>query len=71
MMGIELFLKKKKTKPKYGCEQHKNLPKDEKQRLVEYKKYHKIWKNRTVIYQITRYMKLFLEISVLGKYKNI
>ena len=35
---IKVFLKKKKKKKQqYCCEQHKNLPEDEKQKLVEYR----------------------------------
>ena len=35
---IEIFLKKKTEKGQYGCEHYKNLPKDEKQKIVEYRK---------------------------------
>ena len=44
--NIKVFLKKKKKKKQqYGREQYKNLLKDEKQKLVEYrKKYHKMRK---------------------------
>ena len=35
---IQIFLKKKKKKQIYGCEQNKNLPEDEKQKLVVYRK---------------------------------
>ena len=31
-------MKKKKKKQQYGCERYKNLPEDEKQKLVEYRK---------------------------------
>ena len=44
--GNKIFLKKKKTRSE---NKYKNLPEDEKQRLVEYrKKDYKIWKNKTV-----------------------
>ena len=37
MKGIEIFLKKKKTKKRqYGHERYKNLPDGKKQRLVEW-----------------------------------
>ena len=37
--GIKVFLKKKeKKKQQYGSERCKNLPEDEKQRLLEYRK---------------------------------
>ena len=37
--GIKVFLKKKeKKKQQYGRERCKNLPEDEKQRLLEYRK---------------------------------
>ena len=43
---IQIFLKKKKKKQIYGCEQYKNLPEDEKQKLVVYrKKCYKMRKN--------------------------
>ena len=35
---IMIFLKKKKKRRPYGREQYKNLPEDEKQRLIEYRK---------------------------------
>ena len=38
--------KKKKKKQQYGCKHYKNLPEDEKQKLVVYrKKYYRIRKN--------------------------
>ena len=38
---IKIFLKKiKKKKQQCGCEQYKNLPENEKQKLVEYRKKH-------------------------------
>ena len=37
MKDLKTFLRKKK-KQRYGCEQYKNLPEDEKQKLVEYQK---------------------------------
>ena len=37
---------KEKKNQQYGCEQYKNLPEDEKQKLVEYRKeYYKMIKN--------------------------
>ena len=49
MKDSEVILKKKtKTKKKgqYSCEWYKNLPEDENQKLVEYrKKYYKMRKN--------------------------
>ena len=34
----------------YGCEPYKNLPEDEKQRLIEYrKKYYKIRKKQLIV----------------------
>ena len=43
MKDIKVFLKNKtKKKWQYGLQQYKNLPEDEKQKLVEYiKNYHK------------------------------
>ena len=40
MQGVKIFLKKKtkNKKNQYGCERYRNLPEDEKQRLVEYRK---------------------------------
>ena len=38
MNKIEIFLKKKNKKRQYGHECYNNLPEDEKQRLVEYRK---------------------------------
>ena len=39
-------MQKKKKKRQYGHERYKNLPEDEKQKLVEYsKKYYKMRKN--------------------------
>ena len=32
----EIFLARKNKKWKHGCEQYKNLPENEKQKLVEY-----------------------------------
>ena len=32
----EIFLARKNKKCKHGCEQYKNLPENEKQKLVEY-----------------------------------
>ena len=63
MKGIRIFLKKKKSdnipgndvetiwkkkkKCQYGRKQYKNLPKDKKQSLVEYRNvYFKKWKNK-------------------------
>ena len=37
--------KKKEKKQQYGGERYKNLPEDEKQQLVEYRKKYKIRKN--------------------------
>ena len=38
---LQVFLKKKKKKKQqYGHERYKNLPKDEKQKLIEYRKKH-------------------------------
>ena len=47
MKNMKVFLKKKKKKKQqYGHEQYKNLPEDDKQRLVEYRKnYYKMRKN--------------------------
>ena len=43
---MKVFLKKRKKKQQRGWEQYKNLPEDEKQKLVEYKKrYYKMTKN--------------------------
>ena len=44
---IKLFIrKKKKKKQQYGHERYKNLPKEEKRKLVEYsKKYYQMRKN--------------------------
>ena len=40
------FLRRKERKQLYDCERYKNLPEDEKQKLVEYrKKYYKMRKN--------------------------
>ena len=40
MKHIKVFLKKKKKKKQqYGCERYKNLPEDEKQKLVQYRKH--------------------------------
>ena len=36
MKSIKIFPRKKKQE--YGCNQYKNLPKDEKQRLTKYRK---------------------------------
>ena len=45
--NIEIFLKKDR-KCQYACEGYKNLPENEKQRLVEYrKKYPKMQKMKT------------------------
>ena len=38
MRDIKIFKKKKKQKWQYCREGHKNLPEDEKQKLVEYRK---------------------------------
>ena len=39
LKDIKVFLKKKKEKKRqYGCGQHKDLPEDRKQKLVEYRK---------------------------------
>ena len=38
--NIKNFLKKKKKKQQYGCERYKNLSKDVKQKLVDYRKKH-------------------------------
>ena len=38
MKYIKVFLKKKKKKQQCGVERYKNLPEDEKQKLVEYRK---------------------------------
>ena len=48
MVDIKVFLKKKKKKKKqqYGGERYKNLSKDRKQKVTEYrKKYYKVRKN--------------------------
>ena len=43
----EIFLARKNKKCKHGCEQYKNLPENEKQKLVEYQKnYFKVWTNK-------------------------
>ena len=43
---ISLFKEEKEKKQQYGSERYKNLPEDEKQRLVGYrKKYYKMRKN--------------------------
>ena len=46
--GIEICLKKKKNRNgEYGLERYKNLSKDEKQKLAEYrKKYYEMRKNK-------------------------
>ena len=45
LKSIKIVLKKKKNeKPEYSCEQYKNLSKDEKPKLVEYRK--KCYKTR-------------------------
>ena len=45
MKGIKIFVKRKE-KGQYGRERHKNIPKHEKQRLMEYgKKYLKMREN--------------------------
>ena len=36
--GIKIFLKKKNKRYQYASEQHRNLPEDEKQRLIECRK---------------------------------
>ena len=38
---------KKNKKEEYVWERYKNLPEDEKQRLAEYRKKYKLWKNKT------------------------
>ena len=38
---------KKNKKEEYVWERDKNLPEDEKQRLAEYRKKYKLWKNKT------------------------
>ena len=45
--NIGIFLKKKKNKKRqHGSESYKNLPEDEKQKLVEYRKiYYRMQKN--------------------------
>ena len=49
MDDTEIFLKNKKNKKqKYGWEQYKNIPEDEKQSLVKCRKnYAKMRKNKT------------------------
>ena len=45
--NIEIFLKKRKKKWKHGGKLYENLPNNEKQRLVEYRKnYCKMKKNK-------------------------
>ena len=45
MKDIKVFLKKKRRKkPQYGCGRYKSLPESEKQKLVEYRKKHKMGK---------------------------
>ena len=50
MKDIKVFLNNKtKKKWQYGLQQYKNLPEDEKQKLVEYiTNYHKIRKNTSL-----------------------
>ena len=38
LKDIKIFLKKKTRKKKCGCESYKNLPENEKNTLVEYRK---------------------------------
>ena len=47
VQNIKFFIKKKQKQQQqqqYGREQYKNLPEDEKQKLVEYRKKHKMKK---------------------------
>ena len=46
--GIKIFLKKKKSDCRnMVMKRYKNLAKDERQRLAEYRKKYKIWKRKT------------------------
>ena len=49
LKGTKIFQKKNKNKKwKHGCEQYRNLPEDEKERLAEYRKnYSKMQKIKT------------------------
>ena len=73
----------KNKKQKYGWEQYKNLPEDERQSLVECRKnYAKMRKKNCFNKDCAMFLAMqaffginikcdFLEVSVLGKYKSI
>ena len=76
MKGIKIFLKKKKNKNcQYGREQYRNLPEDEYQKLVLYRK--KVilkWKNKnwlilllTITNRCIKYLFLFLIHTLVPK----
>ena len=67
------FWRKKKKKQQFGCELYENLPEDEKQRKVEYrKKYYKIWRNKnTSQIKSFNFIVQTQEIAFSDKYRKI
>ena len=68
-----LFGERKKKKQQYGCELYENLPEDEKQRKVEYrKKYYKTWRNKnTSQIKSFNFIVQTQEIAFSDKYRKI
>ena len=68
-----LFRERKKKKQQYGCELYENLPEDEKQRKVEYrKKYYKTWRNKnTSQIKSFNFIVQTQEIAFSDKYRKI
>ena len=65
---IKVFLKKKKKKKKQQehCQQYKNLPEHEKQKLVEYRnKYYKMRKNTYYNYEKLLFQKVMKNMKMI------
>ena len=71
VQGIKILLKKKKNKKwEYGHERYKNLSEDEKQKLIEHRKRHEMWKITERLFSkvlVSRYKSE--KCLVLGRYR--
>ena len=60
-----------RKKQHYGCEEYKNLPEDEKQKLIEYrKKYYKMRKN-TLLYLVLCIKNYLLFPAIIRNYFHL
>ena len=71
--NIKVLFGERKKKQQFGCELYENLPEDEKQRKVEYrKKYYKIWRNKnTSQIKSFNFIVQTQEIAFSDKYRKI